>query len=792
MRISGSARLAICVAVIGVAGLGAPVAASKAPSPVASIEVLSNRADLLTGGDALVEVAFPASVPTRSVHVLAGDREVTNAFRPSGPGRLRGLVTGLPVGTTRLVARVPGGGAQIDLRNHPVTGPLFSGPHHSVWLCETESQGLGPSRPPSCEAPTQVQLFYRNTGDAWVIYDPASPPSDVKMTTTDDGRTVPFIVRQEVGTLNRGIYAIATLWDPKATTPSWSSDGPWNDKLIFATGAGVNTVPRQGNIGVIKPSEIAVGYDPRGPNGSTNYPAMLARGFAIATNSLDVGDVNANGVLAAESMMMTKERVIELLGPIRYTIGSGGSGGSMTQNNISAAYPGLLDGLVLGANFMEVYTDSMDGLDFEIMHHYFNGAGLTQGFTPTQMRAVMGNQEISATTINSFLHWYNPESCEEADWSYRAATNPTGFRCTLMDHQKNVFGARPPSAWESVEKQLGRGFAPRPYDNVGVQYGLNVLRAGQITPAQFIDLNEKALGGRTIDEKEIPTPQRQIADPEALEIGYRTGRIPVGTHWGDLPILDLGGDGNIAIHLDVRGLMMRDRVRNNHGSTDNYVRWKFDGYSTGLAPPETGVTALGLMDRWLAGMEKDQRDVSKRQKVLDNKPADAVDRCHVYEVPVSEDPATCDALYPTATTPRITAGAPLRSDIHKCQLKPVDPADYEGASPPMTDEQLEHLRRVFPTGVCDWTKPGVGYQQNVSWLTFADGPGGRSLGPPPASVSLASGAGLAAPGAGGAGLVPAGRSLPATGSSAPATGLAVALLGTAALFRRRSGAVAAR
>jgi len=49
-----------------------------------------------------------------------------------------------------------------------------------------------------------------------------------------------------------------------------------------------------------------------------------------------------------------------------------------------------------------------------------------------------------------------------------------------------------------VEKKIGRGFAGRPYDNVGVQYGLRALFAGDISPAQFVDLNAK-VGGVDID-----------------------------------------------------------------------------------------------------------------------------------------------------------------------------------------------------------------------------------------------------------------------------------------------------
>jgi hypothetical protein len=40
----------------------------------------------------------------------------------------------------------------------------------------------------------------------------------------------------------------------------------------------------------------------------------------------------------------------------------------------------------------------------------------------------------------------------------------------------------------------------------------------------------------------------------------------------------------------------------------------------------------------------------------------------------------------------------------KCQLKPVSAKDYKVA---FTAPELDELRQIFPTGVCDYSKPGV-------------------------------------------------------------------------------------
>jgi Tannase-like family of unknown function (DUF6351) len=48
---------------------------------------------------------------------------------------------------------------------------------------------------------------------------------------------------------------------------------------------------------------------------------------------------------------------------------------------------------------------------------------------------------------------------------------------------------------------------------------------------------------------------------------------------------------------------------------------------------------------------------------------------------------------------------------------------------------LARLNAVFPGGVCDWSKPGVGQQEAISPLSFAAGPGGVPLPPAPTAQS---------------------------------------------------------
>jgi hypothetical protein len=53
-----------------------------------------------------------------------------------------------------------------------------------------------------------------------------------------------------------------------------------------------------------------------------------------------------------------------------------------------------------------------------------------------------------------------------------------------------------------------------------------------------------------------------------------------------------------------------------------------------------------------------------------------------------------------------------------------------------TDAQWATLEKVFPSGVCDWSKPGVSQAPTVPWLNYEGKVGGQPLGPAPHSTPL--------------------------------------------------------
>src|SRR4051812_15815073 len=114
------------MAVFGIAGAVAIPPAMATPAPP-SIQVLSNRADLISAGDALVAIGLPAGAD--SARVTLGGRDVTNAFARRPNGRYEGLVTGLALGDNVVIARLQSGAsAKLTIVDHPNGGPVFSGP----------------------------------------------------------------------------------------------------------------------------------------------------------------------------------------------------------------------------------------------------------------------------------------------------------------------------------------------------------------------------------------------------------------------------------------------------------------------------------------------------------------------------------------------------------------------------------------------------------------------------------------------------------------------------------------
>lgn len=712
------------------------------------IRALSADPSLVTGGDVLIQVSAPQGVSLEALKIAVGGRDATASFKPlaSRQNAMAGVVRGLAFGRNVIEASGPRGlRAALDVTNYPITGPVISGPWQQPFVCQTEAfklpdgSTLGPALDANCSARTVVQYVYKPTAavprppaaasDAstdsaataaarriappWFkpLPDPSSLPADVATTVTTQGVKVPFVVRVETGTMNRGIYQNAILHDPtRDPAPGSLATYPgWNGKLLAVHGSGC---PGGWYI-----QGAALGV-------SVLDEARLAQGYAVFNNTLNHPTNSCNAFLAGETTMMGKEHFIEEFGVPLYTISYGGSGGAYTSLQVADAFPGLVDGVEIRATFPDALAIAMSGLDAHLLWHYFEKA---TGLTDAQKVAVSGYHGMKAfldaanqsQRTDPVPSRQDAEGYQSARWNaavpeamrYNPASNPRGARPTVFDAAKNIYGVNPQT-----------GAALRPFDNTGVQYGLKALNNKTITVQQFLDLNAR-IGG--VDADDNYSANRAVGDSGAITRAYQAG-LMLGANGGlkSIPIFDNAASNETGgYHYGWFHFALRERVRKaNGGSDDTMVMWR----------NISGNKGREVFDRWMDAYIADTSAISARERVLKNRPADAINGCYDLAtpprflpdaLPFSSQPISpCSELYPVFSNPRHEAGGPLAADVLKCELKPIEAKDY---AVPMTDFERAQLAAIFPAGVCDWSKPGAGQTPVVTWASFGPSPRNR-------------------------------------------------------------------
>jgi hypothetical protein len=728
------------------------------------VETISTRADYVTGADVLVKVRYKHDNRNHPLHITLNGRDVSAAFHAGDePNTLVGLVTGLVDGKNLL--RVRGNGSSgikdetLELTNYPRSGAVLSGPPVQPYICMTDrfflpdGTTLGPATDNDCSAPTQVKYVYKTTGGIFkALPSTQSLPEDVATTTTSDGAVVPYVVRFEAGTIDRGVFNIAILHDPtKEAAPSpFSRPKGWNRRLSYVHGYGcVGGWYYQGTATGVSVLDL---YDisrylsegilvarPRPQNMALSFNVLsdtwLSRGYAVVTNTLNHPSISCNPHLAGEAAMMTKEYFVEHYGVPFYTISTGGSGGAYTSLQIADAFPGLFDGVSISATFPDALSIGIAGLHGHLLFHYWSEIA-PGSLTDAQKVAISGYQSVGAAldaanqsgrtdpTTGRTVSWtsgytsgqwtviggaYPDIEAVPASLRWDAVTNPSGARADVFDVGRNVYGIDPST-----------GYALRPFDNVGVQYGLSALNAGAISVSQFLDLNER-IGG--VDNNGNFIAARSVADTGALRRVYQTG-VSLGGNGGlaSIPIVDNGAANDASgYHYGWFHYAVRERLRAANGDSSNFVFWR------GAVP---AAATLELFEDWMNAYKSDDSDAPQIEKVLRAKPGNGVEGCwtttgsFIAEPLVfSSDPVSqCSSLFPVYSNTVKEAGGPLAGDILKCQLKPIDPGDYQVQ---FTPAEVARLHAVFPEGVCNWSEPGVAQTGVIPYASLGPSPVNR-------------------------------------------------------------------
>jgi hypothetical protein len=761
----------LCVVALAAAVAVAPAAHAKS----VHLGVLSSEPDQVSGGDALIRVDAPRGLLDKLAVERNGD-DVTGAFEREDGG-LVGLVEGLDQGENELtVVHNRRSSAppkeRLTLVNHPTTGPIFSGPHQRPFVCRTIQAGLGEplvdnhegeeegegfrvEKPDgttagwsrNCSTETTVDYQYRTTGGEFnQLPEDGSRPDDMATTTLDDGREVDYVVRRERGTINRFIYSFAML-APFGEDPDDDPDTSlWNKRAIYTFDGGVQIGHRQGN-----------------PGGSALYHDGLRKGYAIMHSSGTRTSTHYNLELGGETALMTKEEFIERYGVPRYTVGVGGSGGAIQQYVYGQNHEGLIDAGIPQYSYPDMVTQTIHVGDCELLEHYMD---VTDGSNPKwqnwdnrewleglnadpnrpnpyrlgapgNTECVNGWRGLTPLALNP-LWAPSFDGVERMDGDELAETHWTHW-----EDLRNIYGVGP------------NGYARQTWDNVGVQYGLQALKDGNIDPGEFLDLNAKVgswkdpqdvvqegppfgppLGPTLIPSLPPITPPfdpwssrnmqlspgggapapRHEGDVAAMNAAYERGLYFDGDI--DIPLIDWRHylEEDLDMHNSHQSFASRQRMLDRDGDASNQVIWFTDARPSRQfdQTPE----ALEVIDEWMANIR-----AHPKRSVAENKPALATDRCFntqgeeiasgddVWNGILDDAPdGECTEEFPLHSTSRIVAGGPIRGGVYKCALQSVDEAVERGlyGSWNPTGAQLDRLKEIFPDGVCDYSEGDVG------------------------------------------------------------------------------------
>jgi len=786
---STAAALAACVLLLSACGGGGdqaesserarPLAAAPDPAMTVKLSVLSSAPEFVSGGDARIHVrAAPGQ--RDKLGLLLNGQPVNVTLKEVADG-LEGVVTGLRNGDNLLQVKHGNVRDAITLINWPITGPMFTGPQQTPFVCTTiqsavnrqplvdsttapgykvaDAAGntIGYSR--NCSIATFVSYFYRTTNGALSpLPSDGSRPANMSTVALADGRIVDFVIRREIGSINRFLYSIAMLAPMPATDTAAQDDTSlWNGKLLYWFQGGVAIGHTQGTV----------------HGGSMNLD-VLGQGWAIVHSSGNNTGTHYNMNLAGETAMMTKERFIERYGVPLYTVGLGGSGGAIQQYLIAQNHPGVLNGLLPVQSYPDMVTQTIHVGDCELLEHYMdatdrsnakwrvtknrtwlvgmnaeqddvgNNAKVNDALAPLKLALGYSTAKGSTECIPAWrgltplamnpLYGQAPNS-----QFYEPQSDIAAIRWTHYDDLRNVYGVD------------ATGAARPTWDNIGVQYGLSSLKAGKITPAEFVHLNwniggwkhpsqmvqegfpffgttaaeiQKALTipgyfdpwsrrNMNLGTADTPAP-RTAGDAIAMRAAYSSGHVFRGRL--DVPALDHRQymERELDMHNSHQSFAVRQRVQQYMGHSDNLVVW-FTDTTPGTPKASQTLEALAVMDEWMRNMR-----LAPGKGIVGNKPPKAVDSCFDLQgKPIyaggdawsgildSGAPGTCTQKFPLYGTSRIVAGAPIEGGIYNCARKPVEQAVADGTYAPWVPgaDDVVRLKSIFPEGVCDYTKP---------------------------------------------------------------------------------------
>jgi hypothetical protein len=508
----------------------------------------------------------------------------------------------------------------------------------------------------------------------------------------------------------------------------------WNGAAIYRFDGGVAIGHTQGRVS----------------QGAMLYQDGLTKGYAILHSSGTRTSTHYNLQLGGETALMVKERFVELVDVPRYTVGIGGSGGAIQQYVYAQNHTGLIDAAIPQLSYPDMVTQAVHVGDCELLEHYMDRLSVNPLWATWSNRTLLEGMNASDTVFNPFTGEPGNTECING-WRGLSplALNPNFGSATNQENfePQAAIASTEWSHFADIVNIVGRAddnYARNYWDNVGVQYGLESVASGEISPDEFLWVNGSIGGWKnepemvqegfpflpgappsdfdpwsarnqvfSTDPLVDPAP-RQEGDMTAMQAVYESGLVFRGDI--DIPVIDMRPylESVLDMHNSHQSFASRQRMLNADGDASNQVIWFIDG------PGNVDITpmALDVVDRWMANIA-----AKPRTSVAANAPSDAVDRCFsrdgsliaegagVWDGILDDEPdGACTTRFPVYSTSRQVAGGPIEQSYFKCALIEVEDAidrGFYGSWTPTAQERAT-LETIFPDGVCDYEQPDQG------------------------------------------------------------------------------------